>query len=215
MPLSPLHLLCRDELPGLQQRLADYQSDLGKFKTLIEQLTAHREGLQAKVAKRSEELAALQAQLEAAKAETATLREAVAAQELSPADVQRMTQERARLDEAMAKASAHTGKMRKELWEAEMELSRTVVGLENAAQAFNSKAAALQLIPITAKNSNGIRCVRACVRPSMTKARHNTTALSPRLNPPHTPAGTRWWCPRRRWRRGRRRRSWWAWTSRA
>lgn len=36
----------RDELPGLQQRLADYQSDLGKFKTLIEQLTAHREGLQ-------------------------------------------------------------------------------------------------------------------------------------------------------------------------
>ena len=57
----------------------------------------------------------------------------------------------------MAKASEHKGKMRKELWEAEMELSRTVVGLENAAQTFNGKAAALQLIPITAKNSNGIR----------------------------------------------------------
>jgi hypothetical protein len=63
----------------------------------------------------------------------------------------------------MAKASEHKAKMRKELWEAEMELSRTVVGLENAAQSFNGKAAALQLIPITAKNSNGIRCVRACV----------------------------------------------------
>lgn len=64
----------------------------------------------------------------------------------------------------MAKASEHKTKMRKELWEAEMELSRTVVGLENAAQSFNGKAAALQLIPITAKNSNGIRCARACVR---------------------------------------------------
>lgn len=141
------------------------------------------------MAKRSEELAALQAELEAAKAETGELREVVAAQELSPADVQRMCQERARLEEvrslalglgcliwwiecveglmvctyvyiqAMAKASAHKTKMRKELWEAEMELSRTVVGLENAAQSFNGKAAALQLIPITAKNSNGIRCV--------------------------------------------------------
>lgn len=65
--------------------------------------------------------------------------------------------------QAMAKASEHKTKMRKELWEAEMELSRTVVGLENAAQTFNGKAAALQLIPITAKNSNGIRCVGACI----------------------------------------------------
>lgn len=43
-----LDIWCRDELPGLQQRLEDYQSDLGKFKTLIEQLTAHREGLQVR-----------------------------------------------------------------------------------------------------------------------------------------------------------------------
>lgn len=59
----------------------------------------HSTPRQAKVAKRTEELAALQAELEAAKAETAGLREQVAAQELSPADVQRMCQERARLEE--------------------------------------------------------------------------------------------------------------------
>jgi len=60
----------------------------------------------------------------------------------------------------MAKANEHKGKMRKELWEAEMELSRSVIGLENAAQVFNTKATAMQLVPITAKNSNGIRSVR-------------------------------------------------------
>ena len=51
------------------------------------------------MAKRTEELAALQGELERAKAETGGLREVVAAQELSPADVQRMCQERARLEE--------------------------------------------------------------------------------------------------------------------
>jgi hypothetical protein len=51
------------------------------------------------VVKRTEELRGLQAELEATKAETAGLREVVAGQELSPADVQRMCQERARLEE--------------------------------------------------------------------------------------------------------------------
>lgn len=60
------------------------------------------------MAKRSEELAALQAKLAAAKAETGELREVVAAQELSPADVQRMCQERARLEEVRCRANAES-----------------------------------------------------------------------------------------------------------
>ncbi len=146
-----------EELPGLQQRHADYQSDLGKFRTLIEQLTTHREGLAAKVEKREGELATLYRSLEMVRAETQELKAVVNAQELSPEDVQRMQQERARLDEALEKAREHKAKMHKALWEAEMELSRSVVDLETAAQTFNTKAAALQLIPITAKNSNGIQ----------------------------------------------------------
>ena len=144
-------------LPGLRQRRADYESDLGKFRTLIEQLTAHREGLSAKVEKREGELAELYRSLEMVRAETAELKQVVAGQELSPEDVARMQQERIRLDEALEKAREHKGKMQKTLWEAEMELSRAVVDLETAAQTFNGKAASLQLIPITARNSNGIQ----------------------------------------------------------
>ena len=144
-------------LPGLRQRRADYESDLGKFRTLIEQLTAHREGLAAKVEKREGELAGLYRSLEMVRAEMVELKQVVAGQELSPEDVARMQQERVRLDEALGKAREHKGKMQKALWEAEMELSRAVVDLETAAQLFNSKAAGLQLIPITARNSNGIQ----------------------------------------------------------
>ncbi|GAB5033315.1 kinetochore protein ndc8 [Nannochloropsis oceanica] len=144
-------------LPGLRQRRADYESDLGKFRTLIEQLTAHREGLAAKVEKREGELAELYRSLEMVRTETAELKQVVAGQELSPEDVARMQQERVRLDEALGKAREHKGKMQKALWEAEMELSRAVVDLETAAQTFNGKAASLQLIPITARNSNGIQ----------------------------------------------------------
>jgi hypothetical protein len=144
-------------LPGLQQRHSDYLSDLGKFRSLIEQLTAHREGLAAKVEKREEELASLYRSLEDVRGEVGELKAVVAAQELSPEDVARMQQERARLDEALDKAREHKVKMHKTLWEAEIEVSRAVVDLETAAQTFNTKAAALNLIPITARNSNGIQ----------------------------------------------------------
>jgi len=74
---------------------------------------------------------------------------------LSAEDVRRMQGERARVEDGLEKALATKQQHSKELWEAETELNKVCDELEAAASVFNSKATELQLIPETAKHSQG------------------------------------------------------------
>lgn len=55
---------CRATLPALREKHADYVSDLGKFRTHLEQVQSHREAMATKVAKRQAELSEIERQLE-------------------------------------------------------------------------------------------------------------------------------------------------------
>lgn len=142
-------------LPELEKRQEDLSSDLEKFHQLIEQLNDHKAALEKKVESRSAELDRNQADLSAINERVTELKNAVASQDLSAEDVRRMQGERARVEEGLEKAFATKQQHSKELWEAETELNKVCDELEAAASVFNSKATELQLIPETAKHSQG------------------------------------------------------------
>jgi len=141
--------------PELEKRQEDLSSDLEKFHQLIEQLNDHKAALEKKVESRSAELERNQVDLSTIQEQVVELKAKVACQDLSAEDVRRMQGERARVEDGLEKALAFKQQYSKDLWEAETELTKVCDELEAAASVFNSKATELQLVPETAKHSQG------------------------------------------------------------
>jgi len=143
----------RDNLPVQERRRDALALDREQLLVLIGQLKSHKASLSEKNAKRTEEVAEKQQQLKLVKSEVEELKAAVAGQELSAEDVARIGRERKRLEEGLASASEFRQKQLKNLWEAEMSLSRKMESLEGKVREYNTKATQLLLIPPTAKNA--------------------------------------------------------------
>jgi len=163
----------RSTLPKIEQQSKDYATDLDNFKVYIAQLKAHKDENMKRINKRRAEIDATQDQLNRSREEITMLRRQVAHQDLSAEDVHRMQEERKRLREAMTKASEHKNTMYKNLYEGEMEYARKIEELETEVHMFNTKATELHLIPIEAKNSNGIKF----------EMQVNRSAIKPNVNP--------------------------------
>ncbi|GMH56932.1 hypothetical protein TrST_g9690 [Triparma strigata] len=144
-------------LPELEKRQEDLASDLEKFHQLIEQLNEHKAALEKKVETRGAELERNEADLASIHVRVAELKTAVSQQDLSAEDVRRMQGERARVEDGLERAIASKQEHSKNLWDAETELNKIVEELDAAASVFNSKAKELQMIPETAKYSQGER----------------------------------------------------------
>jgi len=144
-------------LPELEKRQEDLSSDLEKFHQLIEQLNEHKAALEKKVETRGAELERNETDLAAIHSRVAELKTAVSQQDLSAEDVRRMQGERARVEDGLERAIASKQEHSKNLWDAETELNKIVEELDAAASVFNSKAKELQMIPETAKYSQGHR----------------------------------------------------------
>jgi kinetochore protein NDC80 len=143
------------KLPDLEKREKDLASDLDKFHQLIEQLNEHKSALEKKVESRDAELKANEIELAGFNTRIAELRNTISGQDLSAEDVRRMQGERARVEDGLERALAAKAEHSKVLWEAETELNKNLEELEGAVSAYNKKAAALEIIPHTAKNSGG------------------------------------------------------------
>ena len=163
----------RSTLPKIEQQSKDYATDLENFQVYITQLQAHKDENMKRINKRRAEIDATQDQLNRCREEITMLRRQVAQQDLSAEDVHRMQEERKRLKEAMAKATEHKNAMYKNLYDGEMEYARKIEELETDVHMFNTKATELYLIPIEAKNSNGIKF----------ETHVNRSAIKPNVDP--------------------------------
>ncbi len=65
-----------------------------------------------------------------------------------------MGRERQRLKEGMCAASEQKAKAQKRRWEAELCLNKALEALEDSTREYTSKAQAMQLVPVGAKNAN-------------------------------------------------------------
>jgi len=109
-------------LPELEAKKKEFNTEYQKFKYLLEELKKHRDQLKAKVDARSAELDKLRASHTQATREIAVLRERVATQELSAADVANMVNERQRLEEAQVAASENRQALQRRIYELELAL---------------------------------------------------------------------------------------------
>jgi kinetochore protein NDC80 len=112
----------RAYLPELESKRTAYQSDLGKFRLLIEQLQKHKDQLETKTTSREIELEKVNSSVELVQNEIANLRERIAGQEISPEDVKRMISEREKLEDAQQQASEARQLLQRKVWESEMAL---------------------------------------------------------------------------------------------
>ena len=145
----------RAYLPELQAKKKDYQHDHGKFEQLIGQLIKHQATMESKKADRTAQMAKLDEQIAAAKADIAALKERVATQELSPDDVQRMTEKKEKLQEQLEAAGESKSAAARKTWEAEMQLREKIIALDASTNAYNTLAEELRLVPHTAKYARG------------------------------------------------------------
>lgn len=88
-------------LTQAQKLNADLVSDLTKFEKLVANLRSHGDQLQGKLADRQADLGDINKELTSVQADVGVLKDQLSKQELSPADVQRMTNERTRLEKEL------------------------------------------------------------------------------------------------------------------
>ena len=143
-------------IPALEARKADYDSDISKFKELIEQLTARHDAALAKEAERRAELASATEREGELKAELQAVKAAVASQELSQADVEALKAKKARLKEAQAAAESARASVQGEVYAAESQLSSALTDLESCVGSYHDKAGSLGLLAPDDHNAGGM-----------------------------------------------------------
>ena len=142
-------------LPELQEKKKVYTKDLGKFQTLIQELQKYKKELDGKITSRKSDLDRTTTTLATVEREVEELKQRVASQELSPEDVRRLSEEREHIESALSSAQESRGELEQKVHEAEKLLRSKVLDLEDVMRSYRSMGEDLQLIPESARNSQG------------------------------------------------------------
>ena len=140
----------------MRNRKQDYLEDLQKFKSLIEKLDSHTVALEKKMKSRERYATEQTASLNAAEKERNRLRFDLENQDLSPADVQRMTQRRKQLKYALSSLRSNVhDREQKCIWELEISQTKKIEELGAAIRKYNDTLHDMELAPSTAKYASG------------------------------------------------------------
>ncbi|KAJ3105223.1 kinetochore-associated Ndc80 complex subunit ndc80 [Phlyctochytrium planicorne] len=120
-------------------------SDIEKFKQYILHLETKKEKIGEQVKSLEEELASKESELAKISNEKADLQRTVDLQEISPADVDRMTAEREQLVRSLESLAAKTDEFQRAIWEKEISLQKKMDQLEKHVQEYNAFAYRLGL----------------------------------------------------------------------
>ena len=134
---------------------ADFKSDQAKFEKHIADLHEHRKKVTARLAGLQAECTERQTELAGLMQEITMHKETIAAQELTPTDVERMHSEKEHLEAELSGLAKQKDTLAKQLWEEELATSRAVDRLETKVQQANNCSLRLHLIPKSAKNAKG------------------------------------------------------------
>lgn len=145
------------KIDELKKAKATYGSDMGKFQNLITQLQQKKDAIVMKIKEKQQRLNEFGADTTKYNNMKEMLLRQISQQEISSEDVERMSNERMRLEDELKVLS----KKREELMDKNKKLVFSLQQereqLQRLAQEYNQQASVLQLIPITAKNANGFQ----------------------------------------------------------
>lgn len=142
-------------LPDLQEKKKVYSKDLGKFQNLIQELHKYKKELESKTSTRKSDLDRTTTALANVEREVEELRQRIATQELSPEDVRRLSEEREHIENALSTAQNSRSELEQKVHDAEKLLRSKVLDLEEVRRTYNGMGEDLQLLPETARNSQG------------------------------------------------------------
>jgi len=143
------------QMPALQSKKSDLIGDREKFKKLIQQLETNRSQLETKLQEKSREINAKDEEMATLQQELNTISSKIEKQEVSLADVQRMSDERRFLSQTCSAISVNKDTAQNSLWSSELERSKKIEELENAVSDVNKLGARLKLVPPGAQYANG------------------------------------------------------------
>ena len=144
------------KLEALKQRKGELSSDTLKFETLIANLEAHQIKLSSKLESTEREKQLRLKEKEGFAEEKERLATIHSQQELTPADVERITTARQLLDDEMAVVSQRKADMDQRAWKQEVALAKTLDETKELVAQYNTRAEALQLIPAQSKIAGGV-----------------------------------------------------------
>ncbi|KAJ3391310.1 kinetochore-associated Ndc80 complex subunit ndc80 [Entophlyctis sp. JEL0112] len=139
-----------------ERESATLASDIEKFKQYISHLELKKQKLEDQVKVVEEELGIQESELEKQTIEKVELAAIVDSQEISPADVDRMTSEREQLVrtlEGLAKKTEDTNKL---FWEKEMAVQKKMDQLEKLVHSFNTMAYDLGFLTPGSEDAEGV-----------------------------------------------------------
>ena len=140
----------------MRNRKSDYSEDLQKFKALIEKLDSHTVALEKKMKSRERHATEQTASLKAVQKERDRLRFELENQDLSPADVQRMTHRRKQLKYALSSLRTNVhDREQKCIWELEIAQTKKIEELGAAIRTYNDTLHNMELAPSNAKYAAG------------------------------------------------------------
>ncbi|KAJ3284177.1 kinetochore-associated Ndc80 complex subunit ndc80 [Rhizoclosmatium sp. JEL0117] len=146
---SPLTLAERES--------ATLASDIEKFKLYIaNHLEPKKQKLEDQIKVVEEELACKETELDKQTIEKNELTQIVDSQEISPADVDRMTSEREQLVRALETLAKKADETNKVFWEKEMAVQKKMDQLEKLVQTFNTLSYDLGFLSSTSKDTQGV-----------------------------------------------------------
>ncbi|KAG2483652.1 hypothetical protein HYH03_017455 [Edaphochlamys debaryana] len=134
-----------------EEQLLDGQ----KFEQLIQNLQGLKQTLTRKLSEKKADLSARQDQIAGAVAEVEGLRQRVAGQTVNKADLNRMIMERHKQQEMLDSEKAKCADMECKVHEQEVQMVRTLTGLDATVERYNKLAHRLKLVPASSKRADG------------------------------------------------------------
>ncbi|KAI5079832.1 hypothetical protein GOP47_0005311 [Adiantum capillus-veneris] len=120
-------------LEALETKKSLLVTDLGKFHALIQNLNAHKSGLEKRVEQHNQQINSKEAELETITVENQDMARRVAQQTFSVEDYEKMTRERQRIEEDFQSATAWRKAKEKEIWDLEVLWAKKFKQLEELA----------------------------------------------------------------------------------
>jgi len=141
-------------IPELERRKRDFQSDQMKWDRLIRQFEQNKEIILSKIREKEEECREKQAELDDVQVEKDRIQAVLDQQELSPADAERMNQERRSLNEALNQVLEQRDEIEKETWGSEMAISKRTQCIEEMVEKYNQIAQSLRIVQTGSSEGN-------------------------------------------------------------
>lgn len=143
-------------LPALEKQRADLQADVIKFRKFNETLAQHKKKCDSSLADSMLERQLRQKELDDIAAETTALKQQISVQTVTPLEVQKMSQDRILLEESQMRAQTQKEELQRQIWGQEVAIAKSIDCVDRLVNEFNHKAHELEIIPATARNSNGL-----------------------------------------------------------